>query len=238
MITPFLEKLVLTGKAIAKTFTAGSQKNIIEVPQDHFIIITRFSHFPFCPIALNEPNPLAPNRLFVTQMRIFSESGGYSNFLIRNDITQGITFNATTGELATVWNTGSAYQEDCYLMHETDVSVSFSKTLNPPTILTAGIAPTTTAAKRPPTDYGKVGTPGSIQVGLTKAVGVGGIYRPLGKNTAIAAAPWNVSDLQFQIDATTRLQDAELQLSINSYPIVNFQYFIIKGRPSDILPAG
>ena len=45
MITPILEKLILDGKAQYKTFVAGfSQKHILNIPQNRFIIMKEMKH--------------------------------------------------------------------------------------------------------------------------------------------------------------------------------------------------
>lgn len=234
-LTPYLEKLVWTGKAQVKTFTAGAQKCVINVPESHFIIILRFDHFPFIPVKMNDTDLEAINAQIVTQMRIFSDKS-YSNFVIRNHITQALTTD-TVGNLVPCWNAGQPYSKDVYLVHETDVSISFSKAPAPTTSVSA-IPPTPTPARPVPSDYGKVGFAGSIQVGTVRALGVNQEYKALGKFTpSTAGATWSVDSLEFPIDNTTRLQSAEIDQNSQAYPLANFDYLLIKGRPADFNPT-
>lgn len=234
MITPFLEKLILTGKAQVKTQIAYSQKNLIPVKKDHFIVIHHFSYFPFLPSDMAEPDPNSLNRFLVVQMKIFSDKG-YSNFVIRNEISKGIGFNGTTGELLPVWNCGSPYQEDVYLVHETDVSVIFSKTLQAPLSGLSAVAPAPMVAKRVPSDYGSDGFAGSFPVAQQKNVGINTEVRPLGKYTPPSAiALFSNEDLEFPINAGTIFSDADIQKGTNTYPLCIFQYVEINGRPTDL----
>ncbi len=235
MITPFLEQLILTGKAQQKHFTAGSQKCVIEVPKDHFIIIHAFTYFPFIPPKTSAPTLAEIEREMITQMRIFSDKG-YSNFIIRNQVTFGVTLQELA--IQPVFSLGQPYQENTYLIHEQDVSITFSKGLQPPVGIVSAIAPTTTIARPVPVDYGKVGYGGSIQVGTVKQVAVGVAYRPLGKNTPQPAGfNYVYNTLEYPVNNTTRYQNAELQIGTGSFPIVNIQYLEVKGRPTNIAPT-
>lgn len=237
MLTPLLERLILCGKAQTKTYIASSQKNVIDVPKDHFIIIHHFSHFPFLPVDQLEPDPNLILLQLVTQMKVFSDKS-YSNYVIRNNINRGIGFNGTTGEIIPVWNTGTPYQENVYLVHETDVSISFSKTLRAPAAASSAIAPAQTVAKPTPADYGRNGFAGSIAVATEKVTGVNAAFRPLGKVTPPSAvATYNLENLEFPINATTALTDADIQKGVLTYPLCIFQYLEINGRPTDIMQS-
>lgn len=237
MLTPLLERLILSGKGQYKTYIAASQKNVINVPKDHFIIITAFSHFPFLPVDQLEPDPNAVLLQLVTQMKVFSDKS-YTNYVIRNNIARTIGFNATTGELIPVWNTGSPYQENVYLVHETDVSISFSKTLRAPAAAVSGIAPAGAPAKPTPADYGRNGFAGSIAVSLEKVTGVNSAFRPLAKFTPPSAvATNNLENLEFPINATTALTDADIQKGVLTYPLCIFQYVEVNGRITDIMQS-
>ena len=237
MITPLLEKLILCGKAQYKTYIACSQKNVINIPKDHFIIITHFSHFPFVPVDQLEPDPNLVLLQLVTQMKVFSDKS-YTNYVIRNDIFRTIGFNATTGELIPVWSTGQPYQENVYLVHETDVSISFSKTLRAPAAAISAIAPAKTPAKIPVADYGRVGFAGSIAVATEKVTGVNSAVRPLGKVTPPSAvATFNLENLEFPINATTALTNADIQKGVLTYPLCIFNYIEVNGRINDIMQS-
>lgn len=237
MITPLLERLILSGKAQTKTYIASSQKNVIDVPKDHFIIIHHFSHFPFLPVDQREPDPNAILLQLVTQMKVFSDKS-YTNYVIRNNIQRGIGFDGTTGEIIPIWNTGNPYKEDVYLVHETDVSISFSKTLRAPAAAVTAIAPAKTPAKTAPADYGRNGFAGSIAVATEKVTGVNAAVRPLGKVTPPSAiATYNLENLEFPIDATTALTNADIQKGVLTYPLCIFQYLEINGRPTDIMQS-
>lgn len=237
MLTPLLERVILSGKGQYKTYIACSQKNVISVPKDHFIIITHFSHFPFLPVNQLEPNPAVITRQLVTQMKVFSDKS-YTNYVIRNEITRGIGFNGTTGELIPVWNTGQPYQENVYLVHETDVSISFSKTQLNPTAASSGVAPAGAPAKPTPADYGRNGFAGSIAVALEKVTGLNSAVRPLGKFTPPSAiATINTENLEFPINAANALTNAEIEQGVLTYPLCIFQYVEINGRITDIMQS-
>lgn len=236
MLTPFLEKLILTGKAQSKTYIAASQKNVLPVKENQFVIIHHFSHFPFVPVDINEPNPNVITAQLVTQMKVFSEKSN-TNYVVRNDISRTIGFNATTGELIPVWNTGQPYQEDVYLVHENDVSISFSKTRTPAAAVSA-IAPAKAPAYPPPADYGRNGFAGSFAVATEKVIGINAAWRPLGKYTSPSAvATINSENLEFPINVATILTDADIQKGVLTYPLCIFQYIEVQGRPADLLPS-
>lgn len=235
MITPFLEKLILTGRAQSKTFTASSQKAVISVPENHFIIIHHFSHFPFMPVKIDETNQGVVWRNLVTQMRIFSEKG-FTNYIVRNDINIGIGLNL--GTLVSSWSAGQPYQENVYLIHETDVSISFSRLLAPPIAITSAIAPAKAPARPVPADYGRTGFAGSLPVATEKTLQGANQYRPLGKYTPLnAIAVTSVESLEYPINAVTAIPNADMESNLNAFPVVNIQYLEIKGRPHDLAPT-
>jgi hypothetical protein len=233
-LTPTLEKLILCGKASFKTFTAGgAQKSRLSVDGDRFIIILGFTHFPYSP---NEETVIADwRRKLVTQMNVFSDKS-FNSFVFRNEINLGLAIEG--GVLATEFTTGSPVSIDTYLIHENDVSFSFSLGTDLGTTVNA-VAPNKAPAKIPPTDYGREGLPtpiGNIPVSRKRDYfGTTGELRPFGDlDTPTAGKSSSTKQLQYPVEAgVTAFTDDDVS-AIWAFPIVLVQYVEIQGNPSDI----
>jgi len=235
MITPTLEKLILCGKASFKTFTAGgSQMNNLRVPNDRFIIIVGFTHFPY--FASEDPEPEEIFTALVTQMNVSSEKS-FNSFVFRNEQHLGITLNSG-GLLTQTYGSGAPVQIDTYLVHESDVNFSFSKGVPLFAVAAPVVAPNEVPSKSPPLGYGREGNPtpiGNIPVEDIKDSVVSSEVRFFGEVTPPTAGKVSSFDqLQFPIEAgTTAFSDPELQ-ETNAYPIVLVQYVEIQGNPTNI----
>lgn len=230
-MTPALERLIWLGEARFKAVTlGGTQKHILKVPNDSFIIILHMIHFPYIPDEEDIPGNLHDRR--VTQMNVFSPKS-FNSFVFRNEIgidtfEPGIMFFLRTGSPVSI---------PTYLMHEDDVSFSFSLGTDIVTTV-AGVAPSESTAKIPPSDYGKEGliTPiGNIPVSLLRDMG-GGLnaqLRPFGDlTTPTATNPYTY--LQFPIVAGATAFENDSISGQKAYPIVQVQYVEIKGNPTKL----
>ena len=241
MLTPVLEKLILSGKAAFKTFVVGgTQKHILNVPNDRFIIITDLVYFSNMN-AKNEENPRvafhlswdqmkAMNQILNTQLKIFSEKSNNS-FVFRNSYT-AFPHSGNTNPDFWVFPTQAPIKLDTYLIHENDVSFTFS-VVGDFTDAGSGLSRTDVPAYPPPFDYGKEGQSGAEPVrqisedNLTADTinfqGQADAYNPANSK----------SNLEFvsPVDASHSIPD------VNSgfrYPLIHVCYVEIKGNPTNI----
>lgn len=229
MISQTLEKLILCGRASYNTFVAGgSQKHVLNVKNDRFVIITDLTYFS----AVNTQNQnvgltegvlrtLVNN--WNTQVRIFSNKS-FNQYLFRNQLN--IVPNLA-GTLHDVWPVGST-KLDTYLIHENDISITFSYAGLRANIDT-GTTEADSIAFAPPYDYGKDGQIGAIPVRLKGASGTMRTSNS-GQNKI---DPNDQIDLQlsFPVDATTNILGLDSPVC---YPILQIGYVEILGNPTNI----
>ena len=110
MVTPQLEKLILSGKAFFKTFVAGGTKHTLNIGEDRFIIITDITYFA---MNVRADDDLANHN---TQVAIYGERG-YNHFIFRN-------YNNTNVNNANVHGFSSPTTIHTYLLHEQQVGFS------------------------------------------------------------------------------------------------------------------
>ena len=236
MIPVQLQQMILSGKARVRTYVAGGgQKTILSVPDDHYIVIYRFSHFPYMPGA--DENAVSQwMERWTTQMRIFSDKSD-NHFVIRNNFSVGLDIAPSTPVLVP----GQPYQEDCFLLHESDVSFTFSLgTKIAPTLI--AVTPAEAPAKPPFVDYGKDGLYGGTgaPIAVTQIAGTfaGAEYRPMGEFVApTGGLPSSADQLNFPVTGILAITSADLAETVLSYPIVNVQYVMIEGNPTDKKPT-
>jgi len=246
MLTPTLEKLILCGKASYNTFVVGgSEKYILNVKHDHYIIITNISYQSAIDIDLpfiddNDPTvtfeqikKFFSDRL-TTQLKVFSNKSNNS-FLFRNNLDiiniPKLEDEPLNGRyLIQPKGTTSI---DTYLVHESDVSFTFS---NAGTVTkgNGGITPAASIGFPPPYDYGKDGQPTAISVRLeVKEVLNDYGMLPVGNYSKEAGFDPAKDNLEFIFPITEEHKIQNLNAPIQ-YPIVNVQYVEIKGRITDI----
>lgn len=231
MLTERLEKLIHSGKAAYKTFVAGgTQKHILNVDNDRYIIITDLTYFS----SVNLPrNGIVTDgeleRLFLerlnTQVKIFSNKST-NQYLFRNGIAIH-NDNARTGYYLTP--IGSV-KMDCYLIHEEDVSISFSYA-GRSAGFAAGNTITENIAFPPPYDYGKTGQAGVLPV---RQIGQTGLtYKPMFQGQNLLKTSGGQFDLQFSfpIDNTTNYANLDAPAA---YPILQVGYVEILGNPTNL----
>lgn len=228
MLTHHLEKLILAGKASYNTFVAGgSQKHVLNVYNDRYIIITDLTYQS----AVNTANTAIgikdeELRIFQknlnTQLRIFSRKS-FNQFLFRNNVN---ILPNRTGQGYNLIPFGSV-KLDTYLIHEEDVSITFSYAGNRLNIDT-GVTESDSIAFAPPYDYGKNGQPGALPVRL---VGISGTTRT--SNSGQNKIDNTQIDLQlsFPVDATTDILGLD---NAACYPILQIGYVEILGNPTNL----
>lgn len=233
MITPALEKLILSGNASYNTFViGGSDKSILNVSNNRFIVITDITYFHQVNLLEDEAPYIVQrdllnllNERLNTQLRIFSKKSN-NLFLFRNhlNITQShfsanyfVTANGQT-HLST------------YLVHDQDVSFSFCAAGDQVTVVN-GFSPAESIGFAPPFDFGLQGQPGALIVpqvtkfnlSNTRSVPAGNKY----KNLPVQASFEFMTDF----NAGNKLQNLD---NASAYPIVLVGYVEVNGTPTNI----
>jgi hypothetical protein len=234
MLTPILEKLILSGKASYNTFVVGgSEKHILNVENDRFIIITDLLYFHEVNLnskargcTLEELNELKNNHLN-TQLKVFS-SKSQNTFLFRNNLDiQQVKSDPQAFSVMPLGHT----KLDTYLIHESDVAFTFSYAGGRSAIGLPTVTVSESIAYPPPFDYGKLGQIGAQpirqisedQAAVSRTLAGGQLYSKPGN-------PENL-ELNFPVIPTT----AATSLNISeSYPIVLVSYVEILGNPTNI----
>jgi hypothetical protein len=164
MITAKLEELIWQGKATFKTFVAGgaTDKHVLTIEQDKFIIITDFTYFShryILPLQ-DKFGDLSEELLlngFNTQLTILGNRG-FNRYVFRNNfsLAQAKIDPETPSNRQLINVPFGNCKMDCYLLHTDSVSFNFSRSLvfNGANI---AIAPPNVPAYPPPMDYGKDG---------------------------------------------------------------------------------
>jgi hypothetical protein len=228
MLTHHLEKLILAGKASYNTFVAGgSQKHVLNVYNDRYIIITDITYQSSVNTANESQNVTFETLSFLqkylnTQVRIFSRKS-FNQFVFRNNVN--ILPSATPGTFNLV--PFGSVKLDTYLIHESDVSFTFSYAGNRSNIDT-GTSESDSIAFAPPYDYGKDGQPGALPVRL---VGASGTTRT--SNSGQNKIDNTQIDLQlsFPVDAGTSILGLD---NPACYPILQIGYVEILGNPTNL----
>lgn len=225
MITPILERLILSGRAFYKTAVVGGSKTTLEIENDRFIIITdiHFLGYGSATIGTGSDNN--------TQLSIYGEKG-FNHYIFANARTGSTEYFDTVAAAArrvTVRNAISSPKIDTYLIHTTQVGFSFIVSGTAVPTSTLAIASGNNPGLEPPIDYGKDGQTGALNVD-TIVTPVAGLdndlvprYTGIGVGTAISN--------QIQYPATAALKPA---IGAPSFPIANITYVEVLGVPTDI----
>lgn len=231
MITPHLEKLILSGKASYNTHViGGSEKCILNVAHDRFIIITDLTYFSqlnlkegSSNLGMTEADLAALNQQLNTQCKIFSRKSN-NTFLFRNQLSIAVNLTSTTHD---VFPIGSV-KLDTFLIHDQDVSFTFSKDIKNSTIVNA-LSPSKSIGNPPPFDYGVEGQAGALAVRLVTGTTI--LQTVEAGNQRLTGQAAGSLELMFQVNATTQLTNCELS---TTYPILNVGYVEILGTPTNI----
>lgn len=235
MITPILEKLILCGKASFNTFVAGaSEKSILFVDNDRFIIITGLTYFP----SVNNNKCLDLDETAMqsildrnTQVKIFSEKS-LNNFIFRNEINVSEVRVSATQKSFTV-TPGTPIKLDTFLIHDNSVSFTFSYALS---VIDAarGITKAQSVGYPLPIDYGKEGqnalavrTIGSTADAVTPVnIYSGGPFSNDGRQNGF-------NEFVYPVDGNTIIKPSYLDKAAN-YPLLLVDYVEIIGNPTNI----
>jgi|688.fasta_scaffold29901_12 hypothetical protein len=232
MITPYLEKLILEGKAAYKTFVVGgSGKNVLNVKKDRFIIITDLLYFS----SINTKNitsdvTLADLLTFLTkantQLRIFSKKSN-NKFIFRNNFTllEKGNNNYHISPIGSV-------SLNTFLVHDSSVSFTFSVASNRLIAQPAAINKSEIGYP-PPYDYGIEGQTGALaNNNVTKsALGAGTFQSVNGGEEYILKRAFTSEqslELSYPVDAFHLLNGFDNCLT---YPLLNISYIEIIGNP-------
>jgi len=235
MITPELEKLILSGNASYNTFViGGSDKSILNVSNNRFIVITDITYFHQVNlpeetdnlIEYRDLNFLLKDRLN-TQLRIFSKKSN-NLFLFRNMLN--IERYSNSGPLLFYVTDNGQTHLSTYLVHDQDVSFSFCSAGDQVTVVN-GFSPAESIGFAPPFDFGLQGQPGALIVpqvtkfnlSNTRCVPAGNKYK----------VPLVTQSFEFMTDfnAGNKLQNLD---NASAYPIVLVGYVEINGSPTNI----
>lgn len=241
MLTPALEKLILNGKASYNTFVVGgSQKYVLNVKPDHYIIIIGIHYQSIVQAKIvtealytyGEINNLLTNNLN-TQLKIFSNKS-QNTFLFRNnfDIIKYGLFPEPYLDYYFI-NPKGHTNLDLYLVHESDVSFTFSNAGTTEDILT-DYTPDSSIGYSFPFDYGKESQANKQKVRLVTSDSLSGDQMfPIGTEYQSLEINPNIANLEF-IFPVDALHDLKELNGPANYPAVNVQYVEIKGRINNI----
>jgi hypothetical protein len=235
MLTPALEKLILCGKASYNTFAVGgSEKSVLFVDNDRFIIIVGFTYFPMVngnAIRINATDfKKILNRN--TQLKIFSDKSN-NVFQFRNELNVTIDPDFIGGENLYTVTPGAPVSINTYLIHDSSVAFTFSYSMGL-TDLNRDLSPAESVGFPIPMDYGKRGQNGipvrnageTTDTVTAQKIYMGGKY----VNNAIGSG---VNEFIYPIDVNTALNPLLLDNAVN-YPLVNVQYVEIIGNPTNL----
>ena len=234
MLTQYLEKLIWEGKASFKTFVAGgSQRHLLNINQDRFIIITDITYFNsghFLENASGDFNTWDEMQKYGmnTQVTIGGERG-VNRFLFRNNfVALPHTTSALREHLAPVGNTTI----NTYLIHTTQIAFSFSFAQD---FLGQTVLPTAAEnyALNTPTDYGRDGQPGVIPVTVSGVVNGAAAYIDNFGNRPGSPGVNESKEFSFPIDTVNDIPGAN-RINSWAYPILHVNYVEIKGTPTNL----
>lgn len=238
MLTSKLEDLIWKGKAFPKTFcVGGTQKHVIDIQQDRFIIITDILYFPF--YANNDPETpttyttipeldswIKSNRIS-TQLTILGEKN-FNRFQFRNNVNF-VPLDPSLQSFYPIPQT--PIHLDTYLIHTTGVSFTFS--FGVPLSATDGGTLASSVAFSNPVDYGKLGDTVVDNTTQVNDVSTGTIFENYVSRIAPAIGDATTNELAYPVDTGTNIT-SNLRKFGNNHPIVQVSYIEILGQPNNI----
>jgi hypothetical protein len=238
MLTATLEKLILSGNATYNTFViGGTEKHILNVPSNRFIVITDITYFSqlntkdglfvFTNLQIQEFEKTILN----TQLKVFSNKSN-NHFVFRNNIsvTPYVDVDIPIRAQKYLCTPFGSTKLDTFLIHESDVSFTFSYAGQNLAQLVAA-TPVKSIAYPPPLDYGKGATAINVKL-VGNSNPTGSFYTaPVGTVQKFVVNEANALQLMFPVDTNTKIQDTEFP---NAYPLALVSYVEINGNPTNI----
>lgn len=240
MLTDNLIKLIHEGKAEFKNYAlGGSGVGFLQVPKNHYIVITNFVYNHFIDTALSHINTiddaisLSNNALHTVIFKSGQNSRYMWNFrtnifmfpFIENTIpaTAGVNFFSPSNDAENI---------DCYQVHTENLSISILK-FNPLAgwAINMGLNSDKSNSDKSPTGYGNV-TQGGFNAVQEIIFSAGGAqYVPLSDASTVAPTPTYKNQMRDDVSATTALNKPSRDLPISgiySFPVVNISYVLVK----------
>ena len=243
MITTKLEDLIHCGRATFKTFVAGgTNKHILNIEQDRYIIITDITYFSGLWATMSELNDLR-NILetgFNTQVTILGNKG-FNRFVFRNNFNTALA-NITENprDPAKTMNLPIGHCKiDTYLLHTESVSFSFSNGINFG-VSTAAISNAEVPAYNAPLDYGKDGLLNSLnsvaqQNYFEFLPPLAWVFDTQQLNLSpVSAGNYITQEFSYPITPITTLDTNEKITKQWAAPLLHVNYVEIKGLPNNI----
>ena len=231
MLTPHLEKLILEGKASFNTFVAGgSEKCVLNVDNDRYIIITNLIYQSPANTVQALSNTVIEMGQYVkdrmlTQMKLFSEKS-VNNFVFRDQVSV-----AQQGVNSFVALPSGSQSINTYLVHESDVSFTFSRGCSITTSV-GGITPATSVGYPIPFDYGKDGQNAEPVrlIGAFSLVPAEGVAHG-GNAVLVEGSNYQPTELVYPIDSLLNYPDI---ITTKNFPLCIVQYVEIFGNLTNI----
>jgi hypothetical protein len=241
MITNKLEELIHCGQATFKTFVAGgSNKHILNIEQDCYIVITDITYFSGLWLKQNELNDLDKiiQRGFNTQVTILGNKG-FNRFVFRNNFNLAqASEKLDPDQPKTIHVPNGHCKIDTYLIHTDAVSFTFSNGIGFGSFA-AAIANSELPAYNAPLDYGKDGLTNSLP--SISNMNYFEFVPPLAWSfdaqnlnlSPVAAGNYFTKEFAYPITGVTTMDTAE---SLEQYaaPLLHVNYVEIKGLPNNI----
>ena len=238
MITPHLEKLILSGNASYNTFViGGSEKSILNVAKNRFVVITDITYFHQLNLDEGSANVLSifDINLFLqtslnTQLRVFSRKSN-NLFMFRNNVNFQLVLGTGPRDNEYIVTANGETHLNTYLIHEDDISFTFSKVGENSTIVTR-ISPSESIGNAPPFDYGLIGQPGALLARLKTKFTDSLLMENVPAGNKYKQLPTAFSfEFANEVNNTTKLQNLE---NPSAYPIVLVGYVEVNGTPTNI----
>ena len=246
MITPVLEKAVLSGKATFKTFNIGGMgKNVLEVPNDRFFVITKIISYPHFPVVATQPNPFPFLNRAVYQLNINTGQRAF-HYAMRNSFSK---YYDSTDDSFNLGGFGPPVNIDTYLVCQQDISFVFCSPADNGLTTPAGAVKVTdsrSAGTPPVIGYGKEGQAGGSGPNLSsdtvrQADYNAGVFIRQNEfeETGITQGSQVFNEYRVAVDDVTRYASGGISANDNidknyQYPLGNIHYVDVFGLPTDL----
>ena len=222
LLSPLLEKLVLSGQAVLKTNVIGhSGHSVLEVSKNSLIIIVEFDYQNF--VDYEDPDDLSNVVERSVHQLQFRSPKSSNHFIIREPLnTLGVTMPSQIN------NVNGTYRKETFLIHEGNVEISIVLVPSPAggaNLL--GTAPSELGAQQPPLGYGTGATAILSTIGYIDGV-FANEYVPLTRKFTpfTFGVFFNTSQFLAPVNPFTALEPTFTGSNVGarSYPIVNVTY--------------